>query len=447
MSEYEQTEICTIVKRKDSFMNIHTIQKRIREEGLLKSARYYFNRILSKLSMHLVGRAAARFGEANPHRIVFKNREMQDFTDNPRALFEYLTENGYNETYQLIYMVSDKRKFKHCRQKNVKFVTAQSEGGLSSPAAFYYGATAKYFFFSHNSADLNRFHRKGQITVNLWHGCGYKGASLDNPNIPHSKTMAAFDYALVPGELFAASKSEGFGWPREKILCMGYPRYDWLLAKKPDRTEILSRLGLLPLHAKKIVIWMPTFRKSVLTGYGENEIELPYQLPALRSEQDLQELDRECKKRGILLLIKKHPLQIGWETDINLRQIRYITDEQISASGLVLYQLLRVCDALISDYSSVAVDYLLLNRPMAFVLTDYEMYKAARGFVFENPLAYMPGEKIYNFAQLKEFLAHVEQEIDPFAGSRQELLPQMHNRTQNYCRRLLEFLEIKKEMQ
>ena len=117
-------------------MNLNAIKKKIRDEGLMKSAGYYSNRVISKLSMHVVGRLAAWHGQAKKNRIVFKNREMLDFTDNPRALFEYLEEKGYNEKYQIIYMVSEKKNFRSRHYKNVKFVTAESPGGFSSPAAF-----------------------------------------------------------------------------------------------------------------------------------------------------------------------------------------------------------------------------------------------------------------------------------------------------------------------
>ena len=107
-------------------MNLNAIKKKIRDEGLMKSAGYYSNRVISKLSMHVVGRLAAWHGQAKKNRIVFKNREMLDFTDNPRALFEYLEEKGYNEKYQIIYMVSEKKNFRSRHYKNVKFVTAES---------------------------------------------------------------------------------------------------------------------------------------------------------------------------------------------------------------------------------------------------------------------------------------------------------------------------------
>ena len=82
-------------------MNLNAIKKKIRDEGLMKSAGYYSNRVISKLSMHVVGRLAARHGQAKKNRIVFKNREMLDFTDNPRALFEYLEEKGIMKNTRL----------------------------------------------------------------------------------------------------------------------------------------------------------------------------------------------------------------------------------------------------------------------------------------------------------------------------------------------------------
>ena len=188
---------------------------------------------------------------------------------------------------------------------------------------------------------------------------------------------------------------------------------------------------------------MPTFRKSVLTGYGENEISLPYQLPGIEDSAQMAQLDRHCGKEKILLLIKKHPLQTGWEQENCYKNIRYVTDEMFATADVVLYRLLGVCDGLISDYSSVAVDYMLLDRPMAFVLTDLPAYGQLRGFVFKDPLAYMPGEKVYDFGQLLTFLTHVREGKDLFAKERQLLLLEMHNPCKDYRGRLLDFLNIR----
>ena len=98
--------------------------------------------------------------------------------------------------------------------------------------------------------------------------------------------------------------------------------------------------------------------------------------------------------------------------------------------------LLHEADALVSDYSSVSVDFMLLNRPMAFALEDFAEYKEARGFVFSDPLAYMPGHHLYGFADFTAFLEDVARDDDRFAMERARILPKMHNLCQNYTERI-----------
>lgn len=119
--------------------------------------------------------------------------------------------------------------------------------------------------------------------------------------------------------------------------------------------------------------------------------------------------------------------------------IRYVTEELLDRAGVLLYELVGVCDGLLSDYSSIAVDYMLLDRPLGFVLTDFEKYREARGFVFENPLAYMPGEKIYDAKGLAAFFTHVSEGEDPFREERKALMPEMHSRHENYCKDIAEY--------
>ena len=58
------------------------------------------------------------------------------------------------------------------------------------------------------------------------------------------------------------------------------------------------------------------------------------------------------------------------------------------------YRLMKYSDALISDYSSAAYSFLLLDRPLAFVLDDIDTYSV--GFLVDNFEDFLPGEKLYN---------------------------------------------------
>lgn len=419
-------------------MNKEAIKKYTEELGVGGMILHYICRFLTKAEMQIIGKLTQRFKKVKKNRLVFKNREKMDYTDNPRAFSDYLVQNGYNEKYEIIWLVSDKRKFRNMKIRNVRFVTAENRYGWSSPAAYYYAATASYFFYSHNSGGLNRFRCQGQQVINLWHGCGYKDAEQGRKN---SQGSPDFDYALVPGPVFVKTKSVLWNCDPDRLLMMGYPRYDWMLAPSLQKTEILKRL--FGWKGDKAVLWMPTFRKSELGGCAENEIELPYQLPAVRNRKELEEIDLFLRMKKMLLIIKKHPLQTGWSQDTQeFTNIRYVSEAMLEKEKLQLYELIGVSDALISDYSSVAVDYLLLDRPLGYVLADYEIYREKRGFVFEDPLEYMPGEKIYNACDLKQFLLHISDGTDDYRAERRKMLSQMHNQTENYCKRLATYFKL-----
>ena len=74
--------------------------------------------------------------------------------------------------------------------------------------------------------------------------------------------------------------------------------------------------------------------------------------------------------------------------------------------GADLNGYLGLCDVLITDFSSVATDYLLLGRPVVLYCPDYDEFEDARGFNFD-PLEMMPGVLIRTkedlFAVLQDF--------------------------------------------
>ena len=72
---------------------------------------------------------------------------------------------------------------------------------------------------------------------------------------------------------------------------------------------------------------------------------------------------------------------------------------------------MKCMDALISDYSGAAYDYLQLNRPIGYVLDDMDDYIA--GFVVEDIHTLIAGAEIYNFEQLESFITDVVNGKDP----------------------------------
>ena len=99
-------------------------------------------------------------------------------------------------------------------------------------------------------------------------------------------------------------------------------------------------------------------------------------------------------------------------------------------------------DGLITDYSSIGFDFLLVDKPIGFTLDDYEKYKNSRGFVFENPLEYMPGNHIYSLSDLLEFIKNVAEQKDEYKEDRAKVRSIAHNETEDYCQRIIEYFKI-----
>jgi len=70
--------------------------------------------------------------------------------------------------------------------------------------------------------------------------------------------------------------------------------------------------------------------------------------------------------------------------------------------------LLAFSEALITDYSSVYFDYLLLNKPMATTLDDVDCWKKGNGFAFDLEKLYaQTNESLYTLNDLYGFIEKV----------------------------------------
>lgn len=77
---------------------------------------------------------------------------------------------------------------------------------------------------------------------------------------------------FVPGPVFV-KRNRTMEREPDRLLMMGYPRYDWMLHPSMSKDEILD--SLFGWKGKKVVLWMPTFRKSDLGGCAEMKLSFP----------------------------------------------------------------------------------------------------------------------------------------------------------------------------
>lgn len=371
-----------------------------------------------------------------PNRIVFYS--SIDYSDNARALSDYLVEQGYLKDYEIIWLVSNPEKFKKYERPNLKFIREKYKyAGLRTPETYHYVYTAKMVFFTHSMRWVKDEDRlEDQQFIDLWHGCGYKSAKGKSENIH-------FDSVLVPGEVFVDTKTEFFQCEREKVLPLGYPRYDVMLAKRETGRKYVQTYRNAQEGYAKVILWMPTYRKSDNRALTEDTLSGELNIPIIENLKDLSELNEVCKKQCVVMVLKRHHLQATYSMKQEFSNVKYMDDSDLESAGVQLYEVLSWVDAVITDYSSVAIDYLLMNRPIAFTLDDYEKYKESRGFVFEDPLEYMPGMHIYNKSEFYKFVEMIGRNEDDWEQERQIVIHKTHNRPEgSYCERIVKYFHI-----
>jgi CDP-glycerol glycerophosphotransferase (TagB/SpsB family) len=100
-------------------------------------------------------------------------------------------------------------------------------------------------------------------------------------------------------------------------------------------------------------------------------------------------------------------------------------------------------DVLITDYSSIYLDYLLLNRPCIFIPHDIEQYKEGRGLLLDDYDFWAPGYKVKSFMEFLESLKCSLSGLDPYKTHREEICRQFnYYQTDNSCEKLLNLLEM-----
>lgn len=394
------------------------------------------------------------------YREKYKNRPLEDlllfysglarnhyvpeweFADNPRALFEYLLKNNYNEKYIMVWIVKNPEEYeRYSGYHNVHFVSfdwVDSPDENQRKIYFHDLFSAKYIFTS-DAFGFMQFTRPEQTRVQLWHGCGYK---LRHSQLRHENY---YEYTTVISQFYKEVHAKIYGLRMDQILVTGYPKDDWLF--QPYERPIWDMLSIS--QTRKVVFWLPTFRTAVpgVRHLDQYEINPEIGLPIMETKAEIDQLNELLARLDISLVIKLHPAQEpAVIAKLNYSNILLLTQNDIADRDLIINRLLASADALISDYSSAAVDYLILDRPIGFTLDDKEEYDRTRGLAFDPIEDWLPGKKIYDYSDFCTFLTEIAGGIDSERETRRKLLYKMHDfHDGNSCQRVLDALGITKD--
>ncbi len=349
-----------------------------------------------------------------------------DFSDNSFALYTYLITYRKDVTrkYKIIWACNNKESLKRYKRIAIGKVTLKK-----SFMGIFYFLISKKIICTHNYFyDIKS--SKNQNIYNLWHGCGYKKLSND-------RNYFRGDYTFVTSPIYIDIQSRELNIPKSNVIPTGLARNDKLF----KLSNCLEKFNVDRELYDKIIIWLPTYRKSKIKGLRNDGSWDGFGISQILEEKQ-GKIENILEEKNILLIVKPHPLEVLDDLLIQHNpNIMFITNDMMREKEADLYDLLQETDGLISDYSSVIIDYLLLDKPIAIVCSDYESYKNDRGFVFNNIEDYLPGPMIKNKQEFAEYIEHFSAINEKWDTKRMNLKEKMHSfADENSCERIADFI-------
>ena len=316
------------------------------------------------------------------------------FGDNSKYLFIYAAEHC--KDLEVCWLSVNRQTVKHVRSLGLPAYW------VLSPIGAWKALRAKYWFINSYLSDI-MFCLSGNVTViNLWHGIGLKRAEFDIKSGPladryvkqtfkerfyHPECFRRPEYVLTTTPMMATVFQRIFRVSEESCLKLGYPRNQILtwpkeqvkaFVERYEPKETIDLIGRMEQY-DKVFIYMPTWRDSQLNVFVQ--------------QFDLDALNEEMKKQNALMLLKPHSntRTEGVTGYSNIVFVNRTTD---------VYGILPFTDVLITDYSSIYYDYLLVSKnEVILFLYDYDEYVHERDFhhPFDENVV---GKRVGSFAEL-----------------------------------------------
>ena len=361
----------------------------------------------------------------NQNKILFYDSLNDTLTDNSLAVLLYLKEHKLNEKYKILCCVPNSTK---------KYVNGIENIGIINGILNY--LTCKYVFYSFGGMRIKPSSK--QFVINLWHGTPLKNIGKLNvfDNKLKNENNNDFTYILVASEFFRDIYLKAFGCSNKQIFIAGNPRNDFLFTQR----TVIEKIGIKKKKYKKVILWMPTFRISKDKRFKDINSYNETGLPLIDSIDKLNRFNKFLEKNNILVVLKIHNYSVL--PKIKSNNILMITNEVLNSKKVFLYEFIKDFDVLLTDYSSVYFDYLLLDKPIGFITDDFKEYNNNRGFILENSLKLMPGKHINTQDDLEEFIMEMVNEIDDFKGNRKKVNELVNTYKNENIKRLLEKIDL-----
>ncbi|MEG0265368.1 MAG: CDP-glycerol glycerophosphotransferase family protein [Erysipelotrichaceae bacterium] len=329
-------------------------------------------KVISKL-LRFLYRNTYQHIKVNKNMVLFLSFHGRGFSDNPRALYEYMQAHTQYKNYDCIWALKD----------TSLSVTGAKVIRYNGPLYFYYLAKSKYWIVNCKLPD-HILKKEDQIYLQTWHGTPLKKLAHDievsddttfyrskmnkqEMQATYDKDVAKYNYMISPNAFCTKVFQSAFHINKERLIETGYPRNDYLSNHNVEDEMKVKKQYHLPLD-KKIILYAPTWRDNCYNNKG-------YTFELAVDFKKWQEVLGD----EYIVIFKPHYLIVNHFDENEVKDFVYQMPANIDIN-----QLYVIADLLITDYSSVFFDYAILNRPMLFYMYDIDTYALdLRGFYFD----------------------------------------------------------------
>lgn len=306
-------------------------------------------------------------------------------SDNPKAIFDLLQKNSKLKCYwisnkETIEMYSD-------------FLNKDSFINRNSLKGLYILSRAKYVFVSHSYRDVSSINlTRNAISVQLWHGFPIKKIVADVENDPGNKSYfyEKYDWFLSSSSIEDKRVKTAFkywGINEKNILKFGNPRNDIFLdlEKRYQVNEEFRAYFGIPEGAT-VVLYMPTFRDKTKAYFSFSNLD--------------NKLKNELKKNNIYILEKQH-----YVNESNIVKVEEEFGNIIMVENTFdTQELLIFGDVLITDFSSIYMDFIIQKKPVIHFVYDGNEYIDYHRGTYGSFSEECAGPIIENIEELIDFL-------------------------------------------
>ncbi|MCC3293040.1 CDP-glycerol:glycerophosphate glycerophosphotransferase [Arthrobacter sp. zg-Y411] len=343
-------------------------------------------------------RAAFTCPKPASHGMFFESFGGKSCTDSPRAISDYLAEQGFDEP--IYWSVAD---------RSVP-VPAYAVPLLQGTADWYDKLSTTSRLVNNNNFPWYFRKSPGQFYLQTWHGKPLKKIGRDIPQrllaLSYRDLMEReaqwWDLLLAPDERTGSILCRALGYTGE-VLASGYPRNEALLGTD-TRVRTRELLGIRP--GQKTILYAPTWRDAARDGTGR---------PVWAGFLEVQEASRLLGPDYVFLIRGHHNVAAQRRIEDHPRALDVTDYPEVN-------DLYHAADALVTDYSSTLFDYELLGRPTFILAPDLEEFSRLRGLYLDpaSDLAHIP--LVTTTADLADALRH-GLTVRPRAGEAAPLVP------------------------